>query len=419
MTKGSDFLVSRIIASGTGIISIPTLFCTGCRSGIMMRNIMAEGVAFFIGRIVTAATGYISIPAVLCAGSGFSIMGNRVMTEGGDFCVGGIIAPGTGVVSIPTDCRTGCRSGIMMRNIMAGCLYCFYMCCGTYSAGIGFLTGCCTGRLCGHFAAIPNVRRCCIDGVAAGAFFPVVVGIILPYLAGKIMTESIAIQQVAGFAPCFLCTGSRAAGVHTCIFFPFADRAFEPMAGRVHFPNGSPTMYTHNKSGGIPATVKNYADRGIVVFILKFGRIGIFCPAGSNANVTGTIRRCFRRYTDGSSTGQFACDRNSLVLWQVDIVCIGALFVPCNVNIIAVYIEATATKIYPAAIARRGVVYKAAADNIEVAFVYINTAAISCCDVIGNFCRIRERQGPPTAGIIYPTSVSGGCLISGDTGVIV
>ena len=78
--------------------------------------------------------------------------------------------------------------------------------------------------LCRYFAAIPLMRGFRVGDITAGAFFPMMVSISLPCIAGKIVTKGIAIRQTAAFAYGFFCTGGSATGVVDYIVLSITDR---------------------------------------------------------------------------------------------------------------------------------------------------------------------------------------------------
>ena len=81
MTEGSDFFVAGVIATRTGIVSIPALFCTGRSLGFMRNLVMTECSDLFVGRIIAVGASKISVPTDFRAGRSLCIVFGKIMTK--------------------------------------------------------------------------------------------------------------------------------------------------------------------------------------------------------------------------------------------------------------------------------------------------------------------------------------------------
>ena len=116
-----EFRKGGIAAAGAGFVSVPALFGTGYRFGVVMNFVMSEGGEFCIRSIVAMLTGYISSPTLFGAGRRLGVVRNCGMPERGEFRIGGISAPGASVIGFPTDIDTGCRLCVVMNLIVSEC----------------------------------------------------------------------------------------------------------------------------------------------------------------------------------------------------------------------------------------------------------------------------------------------------------
>ena len=102
MTFCRDLLIRRIVAAGTGIVSVPADPRTRCRLCLMVLQIMAESCFEFRTAYRTSLRRQ-----ARCSRT-------RHMTFCGDLLIRRIIAAGTGIVSIPADLRASGRLRLMM-----------------------------------------------------------------------------------------------------------------------------------------------------------------------------------------------------------------------------------------------------------------------------------------------------------------
>ena len=75
-----------------------------------------------------------------------------------------------------------------------------------------------------------------IGGVATGAFLPVLIGIALPGATGKVVTLGITVQLTAGFARSLLCAGRCATGMFSLSVGGIATGTFLPVLIGIALP---------------------------------------------------------------------------------------------------------------------------------------------------------------------------------------
>ena len=132
------------------------------------------------------------------------------------------------------------------------------------------------------------------------------------------MVAKCAVRLLTSIAHSLGLTGRRTTGVRSSICLSCADGTILPMVDAVRCPFCSPLVLAGNERSVV--AVGNYANRSIVVLILKVIRMNIVGASSSDGNIARSIWRCFCRHTDWRGTGQLTRDGDSLAIRQIVIV---------------------------------------------------------------------------------------------------
>ena len=164
-----------------------------CGAGSRSGYFIFPDVSGFLGRFVATRTLFPVLVGIVSPGTAC-----KVVPERGDlFIIGNIVAARTDVIIFPAGIKAGCRLTCFLSKIMTDCRNRFGFCFKTSGASIGFYA-CCRASRRKRYFIFPSMCRGLVCSFTTRAFFPMVVIVLLPYVACKIMPEWFAVRSVAG-----------------------------------------------------------------------------------------------------------------------------------------------------------------------------------------------------------------------------